>query len=363
MFNNYYKNKRVLVTGHTGFKGSWLSLWLTRVGAEVAGYSAYLPSDPCNFDVIGLKDLVDPYEGDVRDFGQLKCVFDSFKPEIVFHLAAQPIVRKSFDDPKLTFDTNVGGTINVLECIRTSNCVKVAVLITSDKCYRNVEWPWGYRENDPLGGDDPYSASKGCAEIAINSYCQSFFRDEHPVNVASTRAGNVIGGGDWAEDRIVPDCVRAWSEGEKVIVRNPEATRPWQHVLEPVGGYLWLGALLGGGEVKSGESFNFGPRADVIQPVSILIQVFQEYWESAKWIVNEDRSNKKESNLLKLCCDKAMSLLNWQAVLSFDETMKLTALWYRTFYKSSGRDMLEFSIEQIETYGSLAKQRNVAWAV
>lgn len=360
-FNNYYHKKRVLVTGHTGFKGSWLSLWLSRLGAKVAGYSAYLPSDPCNFDAIGLKELVDHYEGDVREFEQLKYVFDSFKPEIVFHLAAQPIVRKSFDDPKLTFDTNVGGTINVLECIRVSDCVKAAVLITSDKCYRNIEWLWGYRENDPLGGDDPYSASKGCAEMAINSYCQSFFKNERPVNIASTRAGNVIGGGDWAEDRIVPDCVRAWSQGQEVSVRSPNATRPWQHVLEPVGGYLWLGALLGEGEVVSGESFNFGPKPDVIQPVSVLISTFQKYWESAKWTKKCNDSNKKESGLLKLCCDKALSLLNWQAILSFEETMEMTALWYKTFYDGSRKNMLEFTINQIEAYCELAKQRDAMW--
>jgi len=303
---------------------------------------------------------VDHYGGDVREFDQLKRVFDSFKPEIVFHLAAQPIVRKSFDDPKLTFDTNVGGTINVLECIKLSNCVKVAVLITSDKCYKNVEWLWGYRENDQLGGDDPYSASKGCAEIAINSYSRSFFK-ETSIKVASTRAGNVIGGGDWAENRIIPDCVRAWSERREVIIRYPNATRPWQHVLEPVGGYLWLGALLGNNTVESGEPFNFGPKADVIQPVSALISTFQNYWSSAKWTREYDASNKKESSLLKLCFDKALSLLNWQAILSFDETIELTAVWYKRFYDDSRKNMLEFTINQIEAYCDLAKQRKSPW--
>jgi len=313
--------------------------------------------------VIGLKGLLSHFEGDVRDFDQLKEAFDRFNPEMVFHLAAQPIVRKSFDHPKQTFDANVGGTVNVLECIRTTDWVKAAVLITSDKCYRNAEWPWGYRENDPLGGDDPYSASKGCAEIAISSYCQSFFGNEHPVKVASTRAGNVIGGGDWAEDRIIPDCVRAWSRGQPVPVRSPEATRPWQHVLEPVGGYLWLGALLGQGKLEGGESFNFGPKSDVNQAVSGLISKFQEYWESARWIRDYDRSNRKESGLLKLCCDKALSLLNWQSILSFDETMRLTALWYKSFYENGAKNMLDFSIRQIEEYCSLAQQRNALWAV
>jgi len=360
MFKNYYKNKRVLVTGHTGFKGSWLALWLLELGAKVAGFSAYLPSEPCNFEVLGLKQQIEHYEGDIRNFHELSQVVDDFKPQVVFHLAAQSIVRRSYDEPKLTFDTNLGGTVNILECIRQDDFIEAAVIITSDKCYKNVEWVWGYREHDKLGGDDPYSASKGCAEIAINSYCQCYFNREKTVNIASTRAGNVIGGGDWAEDRIVPDAVRAWSKGEPIIIRNPRATRPWQHVLEPLSGYLWLGVLLGNDELQSGEAFNFGPKADVIQPVSILIDTFKKHWSKAQWKVEGHDSIKKESGLLKLCCDKALSLLNWKAILSFEESVELTAIWYKKFYKNA-ENMFEFSKQQIEQYCSLAKNKGIKW--
>ena len=359
-FNDFYRNKRVLVTGHTGFKGSWLTLWLLQLGAEVAGFSAYLPSDPCNFEVLGLEKMVSHVVGDIRHLHELKQVFDDFQPEIVFHLAAQPIVKKSFDDPKLTFDTNVGGTVNILECIRTTKSVKGAVIITSDKCYRNVEWFWGYRESDELGGDDPYSASKASAEIAINSYCQSFFTEERGVNVASARAGNVIGGGDWAENRIIPDCVRAWTRGDKSIIRSPESTRPWQHVIEPLSGYLWLGALLTSDYKIRGEAFNFGPKPDVIQPVSSLIAEFQKYWEKAQWDEKIDDSIRNESRLLKLCCDKALSILNWQAILSFDESVELTASWYRRFYQGQD-DMFEFSKKQIERYCVMATEKSMDW--
>lgn len=361
VFKNFYRDKCVLITGHTGFKGSWLALWLLQLGAKVVGFSAYLPSEPCNFEVLELKKLVKHNKGDIRNFHDLKQVFVDFQPQVVFHLAAQPIVRRSYDDPKLTFDTNLGGTVNILECIKKNECVRVGVIITSDKCYKNVEWTWGYRENDQLGSDDPYGASKGCAEIAINSYCQSYFNKEKRVNVASTRAGNVIGGGDWAEDRIIPDCIRAWSKDEEVIVRNPQATRPWQHVLEPLSGYLWLGVLLGNNELQGGEAFNFGPKVDVIHPVSTLIDTFMKYWDKAQWNVKGNGSIKKESGLLKLCCDKALSLLDWKAILPFEKTVELTALWYKKFYENR-ENMFEFSTQQIEQYCYLAKDRGMQWA-
>ena len=359
-FNNFYRGKRVLVTGHTGFKGSWLTLWLLQLGADVAGISAYLPSKPCNFEVLDLETHVEHHVGDIRDLERVMKVFDDFQPQVVFHLAAQAIVRCSYDDPKLTFDTNIGGTVNVLECIREHDCVDVAIIITSDKCYRNSEWVWGYRENDPLGGDDPYSASKGCAEIVINSYCESFFKGEKRPRIASARAGNVVGGGDWAEDRIVPDCVRAWSEGGEVVVRNPQATRPWQHVLEPLSGYLWLGVLLEQNEVTTGEAFNFGPKNEVIQPVESLVRTFRESWSKARWKTGGEDYGRKESRFLKLCCDKALSLLDWEAILSFDETIELTASWYQHFYENR-EDILEFSIGQISQYCSLADMRGIKW--
>ena len=244
MFDNCYRGANVFITGHTGFKGSWLTAWLINLGAKVTGFSSYLPSDPCNFEVCKLHEKINHIKGDICNYRQLREAFEKIKPDIVFHLAAQPIVKKSFEDPKLTFDTNVGGTVNVLECIKVCGSVKASVLITSDKCYQNFEWVWGYRENDKLGGDDPYSASKAAAEIVINSYIKSFFTSDNSVCVASTRAGNVIGGGDWAVDRIIPDCVRAFSKRETLTIRNPVATRPWQHVLEPLGGYLLLGVKL-----------------------------------------------------------------------------------------------------------------------
>jgi len=360
MFSNYYKNKRVLVTGHTGFKGSWLSLWLTMLRAKVAGYSSYFPSDPCNFKALALGDILDHNTGDVRNFDRLNKLFADFKPQVVFHLAAQPIVRRSYDDPKLTFDTNLGGTVNILECVRQSKNVEAAVIITSDKCYKNVEWVWGYRENDPMGSYDPYGASKGCAEIAINSYHQSFFKGEKTKRVVSARAGNVIGGGDWGQDRLVPDCVKAWSKGREVIIRNPHATRPWQFVLEPLSGYLWLGSLLGGNKLKSGEAFNFGPKSEVIQPVRVLIDTFKKYWDKAQWKIETESSIKKESGLLRLCCDKALFLLDWKATLSFEATIELSALWYKEFYKNR-QSMFEFSTQQIEQYYSLAKDIGLQW--
>ena len=361
LFNDYYRGKRVLVTGHTGFKGSWLTLWLLQIGAEVAGYSAYFPSEPCNFQVLGLSRYVEHYCGDIRNLEQLQETFNRFKPDIVFHLAAQPLVRRSYDEPKLTFDTNIGGTVNVLECIRQSHSVQAAVIITSDKCYKNVEWLWGYRENDVMGGDDPYSASKGCAELVINSYCQSFFAVKG-LPVASARAGNVIGGGDWAKDRLVPDCVRAWSTDQEVIIRNPLSTRPWQYVLEPLSGYLWMGALLGAGEIKLGESYNFGPKAEVIQPVSTLINAFQKCWDQGRYVIHVDGESKKESRLLLLCSDKALSHLQWEAVLSFVESIELTALWYKQYYENSN-EILDYSKQQIARYALLARERGMKWAM
>ena len=286
MFGHIYEGRRVFVTGHTGFKGSWLTAWLLQMGAEVAGFSDAVPTAPSHFDVIGLGGRIRDYRGDVRDRKALVEAMREFKPEIVFHLAAQALVRASYDNPADTIEVNAMGTLNVLEAVRVTPSVEAVVSITSDKAYRNDEWVWGYRETDHLGGYDPYSASKGCAEIIAHSYFKSFFGD--PVNApycATTRAGNVIGGGDWAADRIVPDCARAWSEGREVEIRSPHATRPWQHVLEPLSGYLWLGAKLFAAHrdaVKAGkgdgchegfrldgEAFNFGRIICMTGPPSV----------------------------------------------------------------------------------------------
>jgi CDP-glucose 4,6-dehydratase len=362
-FKNVYENKRVLVTGHTGFKGSWLTLWLVRLGAEVSGFSSYLPSNPSNYEVLELKKRIKDYSGDVRNLGDLEKAFDEFQPEIIFHLAAQAIVRRSFDDPKLTFDTNLGGTVNLLECIRKTPSVETAVIITSDKCYQNLEWTWGYRENDRLGGDDPYSASKACAEMAFHAYYESFFckpQSKRSVSMATTRAGNVIGGGDWAEDRILPDCVRAWTGGEKVLIRSPGATRPWQHVLDPLSGYLSLGAKLLGSNEFHGESFNFGPGQHVNKTVKELIETFLSHWGKGSWRQLESEPTKDENILLKLSCDKALHYLDWRTVLSFEDAVRLTAQWYRRFYDAQD-DMYEYSSNQIDYYVAEASRKKLSW--
>ena len=361
LFDGIYQKKRVLVTGHTGFKGSWLALWLTQLGAEVYGFSKYRPSDPCNFDVLQLSDVVQDIEGDVQDFKHVQKVFEDVRPEVVFHLAAQPIVRDSYENPKLTFDTNLGGTVNMLDCVRFSKDVQAAIFITSDKCYENVGWDQGYKEDDRLGGADPYSASKACAEIAFSAYFRSFFQNKDMPLIAATRAGNVIGGGDWARDRIVPDCVRALVAKEDIILRKPEATRPWQHVLEPLSGYLWLGAsLLRKESGITGESFNFGPKKEVIQSVEQLVELFIAQWGSGAWQHQPHEGDKKEATLLQLSCAKAKQMLHWQPVLSFEQTISMTAEWYKHYYEHD-RSMREFAMSQIQEYVECAYQDQLAW--
>lgn len=362
MFENIYKGKRVLITGHTGFKGSWLCAWLLDLGATVVGYSVDVPTEPSHFEALALADRIEHIQGDVRNKSSLQEVLNKFNPDIVFHLAAQSLVRKSYENPVLTFETNTFGTLNLLDCLREQPSVIATILITSDKCYENVEWLWGYRENDRLGGKDPYSASKACAELIAKAYMESFFKEEGP-NIATTRAGNVIGGGDWALDRIVPDCVRAWSKKETVEVRNPNATRPWQHVLEPLSGYLALGQKLfqGNPELKN-QSFNFGPPTKVTQSVGDLITEMAQHWPGAKWSFEQEiNSNKPESTLLKLNCDKALQMLNWNSVLDFSETIRMTGKWYQDFYGQNSSTISKTTSRQIEEYTELATQSNLAW--
>ncbi|MDB2389757.1 CDP-glucose 4,6-dehydratase [Alphaproteobacteria bacterium] len=329
-----YKNKNVVVTGHTGFKGSWLVAWLKQMGASVSGIALDPPSIPSHYDVSKLAEGIQDHRIDIRNVGAIEQAIFRAKPDFLFHLAAQPIVGASYDDPIETWSTNVMGTINVLEALRKIQHKCSAVIITSDKCYDNVEWEWGYRENDDLGGPDPYSASKGAAELAIRSYVKSYFSgDDNTIRIVSARAGNVIGGGDWAENRIVPDCVQSWSKNEIVELRNPHSTRPWQHVLEPLGGYLQLGALLSQNHQLHGEAFNFGPQAQQNHSVLELVEQMSISWSEVRWAECEPQSSKFfESGLLKLNCDKALHLLNWHAVLNFEETVALTADWYRSFY-------------------------------
>jgi CDP-glucose 4,6-dehydratase len=377
MFDNVYKGRRVLVTGHTGFKGSWITLWLLELGAKVCGFSDDVPTDPANFVIQGLEKRIVHVKGDIRNLNDVQKTFNRFRPEIVFHLAAQSLVRKSYDAPLQTFITNTTGTLNVLEAIRLSTDVKAGVIITSDKCYHNSEWTWGYRENDTLGGDDPYSASKGCAELVIKSYNASYFSGSNK-RVASTRAGNVIGGGDWAEDRIIPDLVRAWSDNKPVVIRNPDATRPWQHVFEPLSGYLWLGAKLMADSPDSlgkyQEAFNFGPLSDSVYTVRSVLDTMAQYLEGASWKVENTDNFKKESSLLKLCCDKALHKLKWHSVLSFDETIEMTAKWYEAYYKQSldqavsqdGNQTFnktrEISLEQLQEYVAKAQAKGLEWS-
>jgi CDP-glucose 4,6-dehydratase len=360
-FENVYRGRRVLITGHTGFKGSWLAMWLMSLGADVAGFSIDVPTSPANFDLLGLSNRISHHIGDIRDRVWLAKCIDDFRPDMVFHLAAQALVRKSYADPLTTFETNTMGMVNLLECIRTRPWIEVAVLITSDKAYRNVEWCWGYRETDALGGEDPYSGSKACADLAAYSYFHSYFKHS-PTRIATARAGNVIGGGDWAADRIIPDCIRAISDGRTVSVRSPQATRPWQHVLEPLGGYLWLGACLWRGLPNiNGQAYNFGPDANVNQTVAELLSATQKRWPSIRWNVPEDCDNMgHEASLLKLSCDKALFHLKWKAVMEFHETVAMTADWYRKWHEEKA-GMYKYTADQIDKYCELATAREIIW--
>ncbi|MEX8546837.1 MAG: CDP-glucose 4,6-dehydratase [Mucilaginibacter sp.] len=359
VFWNCYRGKKVLITGHTGFKGSWLAIWLKELGAEVYGYALAPSSDADNFVTCNLAKEVNHFEGDVRDRNQLKDYFNQVQPDIAFHLAAQPLVLLSYQNPAETFETNLMGTVNFFEAVRQTPSVKAAVNITSDKCYDNKEWVWGYRENDPMGGKDPYSASKGCAELITSSYINSFFNGESCC-VASARAGNVIGGGDWAADRIVPDYFRAVKAGGKLTIRNPSATRPWQHVLEPLSGYLNLGAAL----FLKGKPFvggwNFGPEDSANYSVEDLIEKILQIDHSGGYTVPENINKPHEAHFLKLDISKAVNRLGWKPVLSFDETVKFTVEGYQAENDDS-KSVLENRVQQIQNYVTKAKSK-AEWA-
>lgn len=363
MFADAFKNRSVLVTGHTGFKGSWLTAWLERLGANVSGLSIDVPTNPAHFDVLGLSGRIDDRRIDVRDAGAVAAAIAAIRPNYVFHLAAQPLVRRSYRAPLETFQTNALGTANVLESLRLAGRHCVAVMITSDKCYDNVEWLWGYRESDRLGGKDPYSGSKGAAELVIRSYVASYFAEPgSPVRVGVGRAGNVIGGGDWAEDRIVPDCIHAWAEGRTVEIRNPKATRPWQHVLEPLSGYLWLAARLAEDRKLNGEAFNFGPADTDTQSVKEVIDALAGTWSgTASHQLVEPPAGHAEAGLLKLNCDKAIALLRWRPTLTFAEAIEMTGSWYDGYYAGSAHAKSAMTMAQIETYEELARMRGLAW--
>lgn len=357
-----YRGKRVLVTGCTGFKGSWLCHWLSALGAQVHGLALAPASEPSMFEATDLRSLVEFHEGDVRDFAFVERVLRESAPDFVFHLAAQAIVRTAYEDPVGTFATNVIGSAHVLEALRRAGRPVTAVMVTSDKCYENVEWVYGYRETDALGGKDPYSASKAAAEMAIRSWSQSFFAAaDSPVRVVAVRAGNVVGGGDWAAARIVPDAARAWSRGEAVVIRSPKATRPWQHVLEPLSGYLLAGLRVEAREFGSGEAFNFGPAAEQAHSVLELLGALAREWQGlGPEPIRVEAASFHEAGLLKLNCDKALALLGWKPALRFEETARLTARWYAHFY-ADGKDIAEFTRAQIREYSELALARHCGW--
>jgi CDP-glucose 4,6-dehydratase len=366
MFKNIYQGKRVLVTGHTGFKGSWLCIWLKELGAEVVGYALDPPGEPNNFSACLLNDHINHQYGDVRDQDRLFSIFSKYQPEMVFHLAAQALVRSSYDNPKATFDTNAGGTVNVLEAVRQTDSVRGIVNITSDKCYENREWVWGYRENDPLGGYDPYSASKGCAELIFAAYLRSFFNKSassgRQIGAASCRAGNAIGGGDWGKDRLLPDCVRALSSGKGIAVRNPNAIRPWQHVLELLSGYLWLGASLWEEPEGFSGGWNFGPDSASDLTVADVVTRFVQAWGTGKWNDLSQTGAFHEAATLRLCCDKAANYLGWRNALTIAQAIDLTAQWYKIFYSgASHEEVYHLCTRQIAEYVKKAREKTLSW--
>lgn len=364
-FNNVYQGKKVLVTGNTGFKGSWLSTWLKMLGADVYGYSLDVPTIPAMFSVIGLQDRIHHKFGDIRDKEKLNNFIQSVKPDFIFHLAAQAIVSTSYAEPFDTITTNVVGMASTLEAIRNIDWDCTCVLITSDKAYDNVEWIWGYRETDAMGGKDVYSGSKGAAELTIKCYWHSFISKMPNIKLGVARAGNVIGGGDWAKDRIIVDCVKAFSQNKVVEIRSPKATRPWQHVLEPLSGYLTLGQCLYEGNSINGESYNFGPRAEQTKTVFELVQDLANLWgiDSEKAVSLTGNIPFHEATLLKLNCDKALAYLNWHSTLHYEQCVRFIADWYRAFYVDGQRDMYELTYAQIEQYMDAARAQQLKWAL
>lgn len=351
----FFQGKKVLVTGHTGFKGSWLSLWLQSMGAQVLGYALAPPTNPSLFEVAEVGKGMVSVIGDIRNPEHLRAVFAEHKPEIVIHMAAQPLVRYSYIEPVETYSTNVMGTVNLLETVRGTDSVKAVVNVTSDKCYENREWAWGYRENEAMGGYDPYSNSKGCAELVTAAYRNSYFNadkyNKHGVALASARAGNVIGGGDWAEDRLIPDIMRAIAQGSPVNIRNPHAIRPWQHVLEPLSGYLLLAQKLYEEGACYAEGWNFGPNDDDAKSVQWIVEKLTQAWgEGASWTL-EEGDHPHEAHYLKLDCSKAKARLNWMPKWHLDEALGKIIDWQKQYQQ--GADMKTVTLEQIDHYSKI----------
>lgn len=355
MFADLYQNEKVLVTGHTGFKGSWLSAWLTRLGAEICGVSLPERTDPNHFDLLDLSGLRSEFL-DIRRAKELKAVFASFQPSIVFHLAAQPLVRLSYEQPAETFETNLMGTVNVLEAVRQTPSVRAVIVVTSDKCYENFDLDRGYRESDPMGGYDPYSASKGCTELIAASYRRSFLAEKN-ILLATARSGNVIGGGDWGKDRLIPGLAAAASRNETEPLRSPNATRPWQHVLESLSGYLFLGERLLEGRQDFAEAWNFGPENP--SPVSVLdaAKLMNRFWNKIKFESAPDAKNPHEAGKLQLDCTKAFEKLKWKPVWNTEKTFEKTACWYRDYYSGNGIR----TRDDLDSYFADAMEKRLSW--
>jgi len=351
----FYKNKNVFITGHTGFKGSWLSIWLEYLGANVTGLSNGIKTEEDVFCLSNISSRINDEAGDITECKHFKSKLQNAQPEIVFHLAAQPLVRYSYEDPYSTYLTNVIGTLNVMEAIRSCESVKSVIIVTTDKCYKNNEWVWGYRENDVLGGHDPYSSSKACCEILVDSYRKSFFknnsREAGKIGIATVRAGNVIGGGDWAKDRIIPDCIRSIQEGKSIQIRNPHATRPWQHVLEPLGGYLLLAMKLYEEPDKYSEAFNFGPETESVVEVGTIVKKICQYYGKGSWEYLNKEHMVHEANLLNLDINKSKYRLNWRPAWDIEEALHKTVEWYK-HYKDT--DVYDLCIKQIIEYQKLS---------
>ena len=359
LFKNVYKGKKVLITGHTGFKGSWLTLWLVLLGAKVCGFSNNYKTHPSLFNILKLKRKIKSYNGDISKFNEISKVVKSFKPEIIFHLAAQALVKESYKDPIKTFKTNSLGTLNLLKSCEYSKRLKAVVLITSDKVYKNIEIERGYKENDIMMGKDPYSASKSCAEIIINMYLSSYLSKDK-INLCITRAGNVIGGGDWSNDRIIPDIIKKWSKSKVLKIRSPLATRPWQFVLEPIGSYLYLGSiLLKKNDKVNFQSFNIGPNKNMNKSVVDLIKVVKKSLKSFKFKVSKDKKIK-EARLLKLNCKKINQITGWKPVYNFNKTVYDTISWYKYYY-SNKSDIYNYSVNQIKNYILNAQKQKKPW--
>ena len=352
MKQGFWQDRRVFLTGHTGFKGAWLSLWLSDMGAQVTGYALAAPTQPNLCEIAGVEQIVESIHGDIRDLPKLQAAMLQAKPEIVFHLAAQPLVLESYRNPVETYSANVMGTVNLLEAVRAAGCVRAVVNVTTDKCYENREWVWGYRENEPLGGYDPYSSSKACSELVTAAYRNSFFNSADPAKngaaVSTARAGNVIGGGDWAADRLVPDILRAFLTGRPAVLRNPRSIRPWQHVLEPLKGYLLLAEKLFAHGNEYAESWNFGPRDADAKPVEWIAHVLRDTWGEGVSCQVQEAKQPHEAQFLKLDCSKAAARLGWRPRWDLQQGLKRVVAWTKAYRASA--DMRQFSLQQIHAY-------------